>query len=104
MFTIAGDEMITKLALDNTVYSVDVIQKAAYSLIDRLVVLIISAGDTTTCEIEPTAGHEASFEIALQDFKRELLDHSLRAKIKSETEPMRNLVLAYAFSRTRLQG
>jgi His-Xaa-Ser system protein HxsD len=38
------------------------------------------------------------------NFKRELLDQQLRLQIKKETEPARNLILAYAFSRTGLQG
>jgi His-Xaa-Ser system protein HxsD len=41
--------------------------------------------------------------MSLQDFKRELIDQELRMKIKSETEAVRNLVLAYTFSRTGLQ-
>jgi len=39
----------------------------------------------------------------LENFKRELLDQQLRKQIKEETEPVRNLILAYAFSRSTLQ-
>ena len=39
----------------------------------------------------------------INEFKRELLDQQLRISIKKETEPQRNLILAYAFSKTGLQ-
>jgi len=40
----------------------------------------------------------------LADFKKEILDQNLRLKIKRETEPMRNLILGYVFSKTGLQS
>jgi len=80
------------------------VQKAAYRFIDRLTVLISERdGGPIVCEIEPIAGGTTLFDILLADFKRELLDQQLRSKIKAETEPVRNLILAYAFSRSGLQ-
>jgi len=96
--------MTTILKLDRASYSVEAVQKAAYNLIDRLVVIVSVIGDAISCEIEPVLGSKADFDAALQDFKRELIDQELRMKIKSETEAVRNLVLAYTFSRTGLQG
>jgi len=47
-------------------------------------------------------GGEIDLKI-INAFKRELLDQQLRLSIKKETEPQRNLILAYAFSKTGLQ-
>ncbi len=93
-----------KLNLSKTIYSVEATQKAAYRFIDRLTILVEPSGEELICYIEPVAGHEAKFEEHLADFKRELLDQQLRKQIKDETEPVRNLILAYAFSRSGLQG
>lgn len=77
-----------------SVYSIEVVQRAAYSLIDQLVVLITTAGSAVACEIEPVSGRDAELETSLKEFKRELLNQSLRAKIRSETDLVSNLVLA----------
>uniref|UniRef100_UPI003F49B0DD His-Xaa-Ser system protein HxsD n=1 Tax=Cupriavidus yeoncheonensis TaxID=1462994 RepID=UPI003F49B0DD len=95
--------MTTCLELDSASYSVEAVQKAAYRFIDRLTVLISQGTGRVVCEIELVKGLEAPFEDVLANFKRELLDQQLRLQIKRETEPARNLILAYAFSRTGLQ-
>ena len=41
-------------------------------------------------------------EFYVDQFKKEILDQDLRESIKRETEPVRNLVLAQAFSKTNL--
>ena len=93
-----------KLVLDEQLYHLEATQKAAYRFIDRLTVLIQKKGEQLVCEIEPVTGHEKNFEENVADFKRELLDQQLRQQIKTETEDARNLILAYAFSRSGLQG
>jgi len=93
-----------KLNLSKEIYCLEAVQKAAYRFIDRLTVLIENDGDELACNIDPVVGHEAQFEEHIADFKREILDQQLRKQIKEETEPVRNLILAYAFSRTGLQG
>lgn len=93
-----------KLVLDEQLYHLEATQKAAYRFIDRLTVLIQKKGEQLVCEIEPVTGHEKNFEENVADFKRELLDQQLRKQIKTETEDARNLILAYAFSRSGLQG
>lgn len=95
--------MTTLLALDSGVYPLETVQKAAYRFIDRLTILISRDGDKLICQIDPVRP-TASLEPLLQDFKRELLDQQLRQHIKTETESVRNLILAYAFSRSGLQG
>jgi His-Xaa-Ser system protein HxsD len=93
-----------KLNLNKEIYCLEAIQKAAYRFIDRLTILIEPAGDDWLCTIDPNAGQEEKFDDHLANFKRELLDQQLRKQIKGETESVRNLILAYTFSRTGLQG
>ena len=93
-----------ELALDQSVYSLEVVQKAAYRFIDRLTILISNTDTQILCEITPIEGLSKPVEEIVADFKRELLDQQLRFQIKAETEPVRNLILALAFSRSGLQG
>ncbi|VVE00815.1 His-Xaa-Ser system protein HxsD [Pandoraea commovens] len=95
--------MTIRLELDAEFYSPEAVQKSAYRFIDRLTVVISRVGGDVICEIDVNNGIETSVDNLLANFKRELLDQQLRAQIKAETEPVRNLILAYAFSRTGLQ-
>lgn len=95
--------MTTRLELDAAVYSLEAVQKAAYRFIDRLTILISRGEGTVICELASVSGAQIPTNDVLADFKRELLDQQLRFQIKRETEPARNLILAYAFSRTGLQ-
>lgn len=95
--------MATLLELDSSVYPLEAVQKAAYRFIDRLTVLISQDQNQVICEIDLIAGLKLQLDVVLADFKRELLDQQLRLKIKNETADVRNLILAYAFSRSGLQ-
>lgn len=87
------------------VYSLGSIKKAAYRCSDRcafdlkqekgyyIAVLLLNR-DLTDAD---AAAIEA-------DFRNEVLDYDLRESIAAETAQVRNAVLAYAFSRTGLQG
>jgi len=96
--------MATLLELDSSVYPLEAVQKAAYRFIDRLTVLISQDQNQVFCEIDLIAGLKMPLDVVLADFKRELLDQQLRLKIKNETADVRNLILAYAFSRSGLQA
>lgn len=89
----------------NQVYSLEAIKKAAYRFSDRISVEIIPRGNLTECIcdfVRPAS--QEQIDKTLQDFRTEVLDHDLRLVIAKETEPMRNAILAYAFSKTGLQG
>lgn len=96
--------MPNPLTLDQSVYSLEAVQKAAYRFIDRLTILISQDGKQIVCEIEPVASLSKPYEEVLASFKQELLDQQLRSQIKAETESVRNLILSLAFSRSGLQG
>lgn len=93
-----------KIEIDEEIYCIEAVQKAAYRFIDRLTILITKADSKLVCEVDAVAGNEAQFEEHIANFKRELIDQQLRKQIKEETEQARNLILAYAFSRSGLQG
>jgi len=93
-----------KLIVEKNVYSLEAVEKSAYRFIDRLTILISTDNENIICEIEVVEGAKEGIENLIANFKRELLDQQLRKQIKHETESARNLILAYAFSRTGLQG
>lgn len=95
--------MSHSVALDKSVYPLEVVEKAAYRFIDRLTIVISQSESQIVCAIDDLAGTGASVEILIADFKRELLDQKLRYQIKQETEPVRNLILSLAFSKSGLQ-
>ena len=91
------------LQFDPEVYNLGVLQKAALKFTE------FCAFDFRT-EPSGSINVEISFpfsvlpdsEQIVGQFKNEVLDQSLRARIASETESERNLILAYAFSNTKL--
>lgn len=95
--------MPMRLVLDKSIYPLEVVEKASYRFIDRLTVLISQTEDCIVCEIENANSSGEPEERHVADLKRELLDQKLRSQIKAETESVRNLILALAFSRSGLQ-
>ena len=86
-------------------YSLEAVKKAAYRFSDRISVEIIPRGEVTECVchfLQVCTDDEA--KQTLLAFRTEVLDHDLRLTIAKETEPVRNAILAYAFSKTGLQG
>ena len=92
------------LSLNTSIYSVGAIKKAAYKFADRTSVMINPVSESAVLIVFNFVGKhaESNPEQVISDFCNELLDQDLRERIKKETEPMRNLILAHAFSRTSL--
>jgi His-Xaa-Ser system protein HxsD len=93
------------LTLSPAVYELEAVKRAAYRFSDRIAVDINPTGDAITCTLTPLNADSAKQldDIASQ-FRVEVLDHDLRLKTARETEPLRNLVLSLAFSKTGVQG
>lgn len=87
------------VVLDATAHPVDAVQRAAYRFSDAFTVEVSGDGDTLSCRL--FARDQWSPEWA-HDFRAEVIDQVLRTRIRAETEQVRNLVLAVAFSRTGL--
>src|SRR5262249_17992120 len=93
------------LTLDSRVYSLTAIKKAAYRFVDRFAANISVENDNVVCLLTFTAASlsERQRSAIVGDFMQEVLDQDLREQIRTETEPVRNLILAYAFSKTGIE-
>jgi len=96
--------MEKKLRLDNSIYSIEAVEKAAYRFIDRISVLTSQEDGNFLLDITFNTENLTVIQSILDDFKKELLDQNLRLKIKSETEATRTLILSFVFSKTGLQS
>jgi len=93
----------SEVVFDSHATSIDAIKKAAYRLMDKLTVDIFHINTTVKAILyfdSKASKHE--IETLVDEFRKEVLDQDLRASIKSETEAVRNLILAHAFSKTSL--
>lgn len=86
------------LLIDPRVYRLSAVKKAAYRFGNRCFVSI-EAGTDDGIRILLTPKNESMRGESLEgDFRNELLDQELREAIAEETERVRNLILAHAFS------
>lgn len=91
-----------QLSFDAACHSPDDIQRAAYKFIDRCSVTVSLVDGKINCDIELDENCKQSVDTICQAIRKETLDQTLRSRIKTETEAVRNLILAHAFSRTGL--
>jgi His-Xaa-Ser system protein HxsD len=93
-----------KLRVDLQVYRLVAVQKTAYRLAERCTAMLGSPDSEVlplTLLFRPGTVEREAFETA-RAFFQELLDQELREKIAEETQPLRALILAHAFSKTGL--
>ena len=91
------------LVFDERLYDAQVLQKAAYRSINILTVDITLDGGQLICALSSNIGvDEPSFVSAIQEFKKDVLDYQLRLRLAVETQPIKNLILGLAFSKTGL--
>jgi His-Xaa-Ser system protein HxsD len=88
------------LTLDADAHPADIVQRAAYRFSDVLTVEIGRDAEVLTCKV--FARDPQRLGTAVHDLRAEIVDQVLRARIRDETQDVRNLVLAVAFSRTGL--
>jgi His-Xaa-Ser system protein HxsD len=90
------------ISIDTMVYRLPAVKKAAYRLGDRCFVQIEAPTDgRLLVRLTPKPGNTGLGALE-GDFLNELLDQELRESIAEETERVRNLILAQAFSGTSL--
>jgi His-Xaa-Ser system protein HxsD len=91
------------IGFDSRVYSVEVLQKAALKFSRMASFDFRLSGES---EVNVIATAVAGLDINAEQFtalyRNEVLDQHLRAVVARETESERNLILAYAFSNTKL--
>ena len=92
-----------KISFESSLYSGEAVKRALYKMSDRFTADIRQEGAALVCDIHfPASKSEEAKVLDLANFRKEVLDEDLREKIRVETEPVRNLILAHAFSRTGL--
>ena len=84
-------------------HSSDAIQRAAYKFTDVFALELKRDGDDFLCSLHPVVGTFVDGE-TLNAFRSEILDQTLRERIRSETAAVRNAVLALAFSNVDLDS
>ena len=89
-----------KLIFDNSVFGHEVIKRSLYRFADRCSCDIVS-GDNHTVVTVHVNGSENPAQLEA-DIRNEILDQDLRSSIAQETQHVRNLILANAFSKTKL--
>jgi His-Xaa-Ser system protein HxsD len=94
------DETIT-LTFDRAAVDLDALQRSAYAVAAEVTVDIRVLGPEYVCSLFPRSDATPSDELKHR-FRSEVNDQILRARIAKETEPLRNLVFALAFSQTGL--
>jgi His-Xaa-Ser system protein HxsD len=89
------------IIFDNSVYSISAVKKAAYRFLDVFSATISTEDGAIKCTIAfPSGPNEERIVSIIDDFRKEVLDQDLREILKRETEQVRNLILAHAFSKT----
>lgn len=89
--------------VDTTVYALTALKKAAYRIADRCSVVIGPPdGSRVAVSFSSASGGDDGLRDGVRAFFEHALDYDLRERIATETAPLRNLILAHAFSRTKL--
>ena len=89
------------LAFDRATVDLDALQRSAYAVAAEMTVDIRVSGADYACTLFPR-GRDTTDDERKHRFRAEVNDQILRVRIAKETEPLRNLVFALAFSRTGL--
>lgn len=85
-------------SVDPRVYRLSAVKKAAYRLGDRCFARIEVLSEVSVQVGLTAKSEETSLPTLEGEFRNELLDQDLRESIAEETERVRNLILAQAFS------
>lgn len=92
------------LTIDTRVYRIVAIKKAGYRVADRCTAFVGSPDDhlvPVSLQFKPNTPESTAHETA-RVFLQELLDQELREQIAEETNAVRTLILAHAFSKADL--
>jgi His-Xaa-Ser system protein HxsD len=89
------------VAFDRATVDLDALQRSAYAVAAEMTVDIRVTGADYVCTLFPRRRDTTGDELRHR-FRAEVNDQILRVRIAKETEPLRNLVFALAFSQTGL--
>jgi His-Xaa-Ser system protein HxsD len=97
---ITSPVLVRELRFSGEAATIDAVQRAAYKLSDQMSVDINVVRSEIVCALHLAINEQADETVA--EFRNEVLDQVLRARIRDETEAARNLILSLAFSQTGL--
>ena len=101
MSQIPHDPDAVKISFDKSITELDALQRAAYAVADLMTIDIRTSGTDYICTLFPRrTGLDA--DTLKHQIRTEVIDQTLRLRIAKETEPLRNLIFALAFSETGL--
>ena len=89
-----------QVSLSKSAYSAEVLNRAAYHAAPLGTVGISESSDCWEVSLVPANGHDV--ESLNHEFHTNLADEALREVIRNRTEPLRSLILAHAYSNTRI--
>ncbi len=89
------------LVFDQATVDLDALQRSAYAVAAEMTADIRVCGADYVCTLFPRTRDTADDELKHR-FRAEVNDQILRVRMAKETEPLRNLVFALAFSQTGL--
>ncbi|HEY1643966.1 MAG TPA: hypothetical protein VGG35_25090 [Streptosporangiaceae bacterium] len=91
----------SEIRFDKVTTELDALQRAVYALADLMTVSIGSSSREFVCTLFARQPDADVVELEHR-LRSELIDQTLRLRIARETEPVRNLIFALAFSQTGL--
>jgi His-Xaa-Ser system protein HxsD len=91
------------VTFDQLTVELDALQRAAYAVADLMTVDISASDGQFTCSLFARNPADDGPELAHR-LRSEVIDQTLRLRIAAQTEPLRNLIFALAFSQTGLAG
>jgi His-Xaa-Ser system protein HxsD len=92
-----------RIAFDQATTDLDALQRAAYAVAAQMTVDIRASGPDYVCTLFARTPDADPGELRHR-IRSEVIDQTLRLRIARETEPVRNLIFALAFSQTGLAG
>lgn len=92
-----------EIGFDKGTTELDALQRAVYAVADLMTVDIKTSDAEYICTLFPHHPEE-SHDTLKHRIRAEVIDQTLRLRIAKETEPIRNLIFALAFSETGLVG
>jgi His-Xaa-Ser system protein HxsD len=88
-----------EISFDKGTTELDALQRTVYALDDLMTVDIRESGTDYVCTLFPRRSG-LDKDTLKHRIRAELVDQTLRLRIAKETEPIRNLIFALAFSET----
>ena len=92
-----------RISFPSDLYELEAVKLAAYRFANEASVELEPVGERLLCILKPL-GTSIDLEKLEARFRCEVIDQDLRKRIARETEGLRNLVLAHAFSKTGLSA